>query len=770
MKRAVVSRHAFAAAHALYMQALKATGSALRQFAEGQEKPSAWGPAIMPLIQQPLTPPTPKTPPSQALVHPPPPPMPPSPISPALPPSPPHSPPRTEPPLPRAASLPSPPVVARRSSPQRKPKLSPTPFSPFSPELPPLIPPVMPRDGDWLGQALPPPPPPSSGRRGSSKNTWEELFLDPFRPAQPSFRVNYMEQQPSKPLSHVMQGAESHLQHMHEAEGMPELEDDEDDEIDDDIDGPRPVDSDDAKDAEATSRPLQEVLPATEIAVAEKSAEGNGMKHDHHNMAVTAGFPPGGGRDLLDVLREVDDYFLRAVESGEPLSKFLEARNVQQPSTFSDSLRGVGESARMFFNPKTFTSPPGLARSASILDDNGSIGGSTRSMSNLSSMTWYDDSGGASHTLTLDRLYAWEKKLYNEVKEEEVLRVELEKKYALFARQEKKGEEPTIMERTRANIKNLQTRKHVASQAVDAAVVNIQRLRDEELYPQLLELLLALIGMWKDMRECHQAQRRALEAMNSIHKGAPAEPTTTFHHQSTVNLENFLFKWGNVFLKVVTSLSDYLKNLNEWLQRSVSSHVGFDDGEPSSARSMNGLNSPTPLLSPHRKAAPINALCHQWQSSLKELPDKATHEAIMKFAAVVRDMARLQELEFRHSRKAERYWKEVQKREAALANAINQDHSMIPYSTVDPQAPEFAESAEVVECRMKLNRAKAKFEEEKELERKSIQDTRFMTLNSMQTDLSHVFLSLVTFSGKTVETFEKLRSFAENSKLSRISN
>jgi hypothetical protein len=75
--------------------------------------------------------------------------------------------------------------------------------------------------------------------------------------------------------------------------------------------------------------------------------------------------------------------------------------------------------------------------------------------------------------------------------EEEVLRVELEKKYALFARQEKKGEEPTIMERTRANIKNLQTRKHVASRAVDAAVVNIQRLRDEELYPQLLELLLA---------------------------------------------------------------------------------------------------------------------------------------------------------------------------------------------------------------------------------------------------------------------------------------
>jgi hypothetical protein len=74
--------------------------------------------------------------------------------------------------------------------------------------------------------------------------------------------------------------------------------------------------------------------------------------------------------------------------------------------------------------------------------------------------------------------------------EEEVLRLELEKKYVIFARREKNGEESTMTEKTKAIIKNLQTRKHVASQAVDAAVVNIQRLRDVELYPQLLELLL----------------------------------------------------------------------------------------------------------------------------------------------------------------------------------------------------------------------------------------------------------------------------------------
>jgi len=83
----------------------------------------------------------------------------------------------------------------------------------------------------------------------------------------------------------------------------------------------------------------------------------------------------------------------------------------------------VGESARTFFNSRSFNSPPGHMRSASILDDNGSFSGSMRSLSNLSSITWNDEGSGGggsgasgSHVLTLDRLYAWEKKLYNEVK------------------------------------------------------------------------------------------------------------------------------------------------------------------------------------------------------------------------------------------------------------------------------------------------------------------------------------------------------------------
>jgi hypothetical protein len=111
-----------------------------------------------------------------------------------------------------------------------------------------------------------------------------------------------------------------------------------------------PQDSDVAKGAESTTsdRALQ-ALAVTQIAVAPTSAndDGKGMKHDHHhhNMAVTpavaaAGqvLPRGQGRELLDVLRDVDDIFLKAVESSDAVSKFLETRKL--PSTYSDGLKG----------------------------------------------------------------------------------------------------------------------------------------------------------------------------------------------------------------------------------------------------------------------------------------------------------------------------------------------------------------------------------------------------------------------------------------------
>ncbi len=55
--------------------------------------------------------------------------------------------------------------------------------------------------------------------------------------------------------------------------------------------------------------------------------------------------------------------------------------------------------------------------------------------------------------------------------------------------QDAKGEDQVAVEKTQASIKMLQTSMAVAIQAVDAATIEIQKLRDDELYPQLLDLL-----------------------------------------------------------------------------------------------------------------------------------------------------------------------------------------------------------------------------------------------------------------------------------------
>jgi hypothetical protein len=47
-----------------------------------------------------------------------------------------------------------------------------------------------------------------------------------------------------------------------------------------------------------------------------------------------------GGRDLVDVLKEVDELFLKAADSAEKVSRILETKKVHYHSSFSESLQG----------------------------------------------------------------------------------------------------------------------------------------------------------------------------------------------------------------------------------------------------------------------------------------------------------------------------------------------------------------------------------------------------------------------------------------------
>lgn len=68
------------------------------------------------------------------------------------------------------------------------------------------------------------------------------------------------------------------------------------------------------------------------------------------------------------------------------------------------------------------------------------------------------------------------------------MRSDHQKKCTLLRQQEAKGEEASVIDKTRGAIKSLHSLILVSLQGVKSTIVAVQKMRDEELYPQLVEL------------------------------------------------------------------------------------------------------------------------------------------------------------------------------------------------------------------------------------------------------------------------------------------
>lgn len=203
----------------------------------------------------------------------------------------------------------------------------------------------------------------------------------------------------------------------------------------------------------------------------------------------------------------------------------------------------------------------------------------------------------------------------------ERVRLAYEKKCAQLRNQDVSGADPSSLEKTRAAIRDLHTQIKVSIHSVESISKRIESLRDDELQPQLLQLVEGLGKMWKVMAECHHIQKRTLDdaklllaGMPSKHAGikkytimSPSEP-----HQlarSAANLEMELRNWRACFESWITSQRSYLHALTGWLLRCL--HKDAD-------------TSKTPC-SPSRAegAPPIFNICIQWSKlldSVRELP------------------------------------------------------------------------------------------------------------------------------------------------------
>ncbi|KAL0872534.1 hypothetical protein Bca101_022239 [Brassica carinata] len=343
-----------------------------------------------------------------------------------------------------------------------------------------------------------------------------------------------------------------------------------------------------------------------EVHVVEKTVveDGAGNEERRSNAAGTRGGGGGGGpRAVHEVAKEIENQFVRAAESGSEIAKLLEVGKHpygRKHAAASKLLHGVTPSLPSSSAAAPAAAPPTYADIEEEL--------ASRSR-NLSS--------------TLHKLHLWEKKLYHEVKAEEKLRVAHEKKLRKLKRLDERGAEATKVDTTRRLVRDMSTKIRIAIQVVDKISVTINKIRDEDLWPQLNALIQGLTRMWKAMLECHQSQCQAIREARGLGPIRASKKLGEEHLEATSLLGHELINWILGFSSWVSAQKGYVRELNKWLMKCLL----YEPEE-----TPDGI---VPFSPGRMGAPPIFVICNQWSQALDRISEKEVIEAMRSFTTSV---------------------------------------------------------------------------------------------------------------------------------------
>ncbi|KAI4338782.1 hypothetical protein MLD38_023795 [Melastoma candidum] len=439
-------------------------------------------------------------------------------------------------------------------------------------------------------------------------------------------------------------------------------------------------------------------------------------------------------KDLKEIVDAIRENFDLAAASGDQVSEMLEIGRAQMDKSFSQLKKTVYHSTSMLSTlSATWTSKPPLAVKYRFDADSLEVAGGQRSLCS-----------------TLDRLLAWEKKLYQEVKAREGVKIEHEKKLAALQSQEYKGEEQSKLDKTKASIKRLQSLIIVTSQAVSTTSTAITGLRDSDLVPQLVELCHGFMYMWRSMHQYHEIQNVIVQQVRGlVNCATKGQPTSELHRQATRDLESAVSAWHSSFCRLIKFQRDFIRSLHGWFRLTL---LPVDNDN-------NGGN---------REHSDAYAFCDEWKLALDRVPDTVASEAIKSFINVVHVISVKQSEEMKVKKGTETASKELEKKASSLRNIEKKYYHS--YSMVGIGMPDTGpDSRQVLDARDPLSEKKSELaacqrrvEDEMLRHSKAVEVTRAMTLNNLQTGLPGVFQALTSFSSLFTEALEAVctRSYA----------
>ncbi|KAJ4951555.1 hypothetical protein NE237_028387 [Protea cynaroides] len=679
MRDAVSSRNAFAAAHSAYAVSLKNTGAALSDYGHGE-------------FHDPRPSQTPVEPPIEALR--PPPPLPFGPLQRAA----------TMPEMSIPKSEPKPAETIQEGDEEaeidnddselirRGSARTPEPEAPRPPPSPPRTPPL--RDSD------PPIPPQSS-------ETPYDFFFGAEVPGPSLSDPN--EIRPDADDG----GTRAYDDHYHRKENVV-------------------IDEDQVGSKGGTVEPQTPEKVVEPAAVKPQPSKKSKVNHSQNTAPAEA---KRGGRaarnvNLLQILNELDDHFLKASESAREVSKMLEANRLHYHSNFADNRGHIDHSARVM----------------RVITWNRSFRGMPSTDDGKDEL---DAEEHETHATVLDKLLAWEKKLYDEVKAGELMKVEYQRKVALLHKRKKRGTNSEALEKTKAAVSHLHTRYIVDMQSLDSTVAEINRLRDDHLYPKLVELVEGMAQMWETMYMHHHMKLKISEDLGSLNLSQAPKETSEEHYRHTEQLWGVVQEWHAQFRKLVTHQKEYIRALNNWLKLNLI---------PIESSLKEKVSSPLRVAQP-----PIQALLHAWIDHLEKLPDELARAPISSFAAMVKTVMENQEEEFKLKEKCDDTRKELARKERAFAEWREKYmHRKTPPDEMEADRTEDANYMDpLVERQFAVEALKKRLEEEMGAHEKLCIQVREKSLQNLKNHLPELFRSLSEFARTCSGMYKNLRSIAE---------
>ncbi|KAK6114898.1 hypothetical protein DH2020_007167 [Rehmannia glutinosa] len=481
---------------------------------------------------------------------------------------------------------------------------------------------------------------------------------------------------------------------------------------------------------------------------------------DSSKLSSVTLLSPRGTRDLREVVAEIRDEFETAASYGKEVAVMLEVGKLPYQPSFlkDDGYRELTPFLTVILSRILYLMSPSM----SLRDPPSMKSTKSASRTMKSARSYFEDVGkdvnskACNLSSTLDKLYAWEKKLYKEVKDEERLRIIYEKQCKRLKTLDEEGAESSKIDAARASIRRLLTKLDISVKAIDAISSRIHKLRDEELQPQVAELIhgeqqlllllaysksIRLIRMWKAMLKCHQKQFQAVMESKMRRLKANTALQTDSTSRATTVLERELRAWCERFNEWISSQKSYVESLNGWLLNCL-------QYEPELTP-----DGPIPYSPGRLGAPPIFVICNDWHQAMEAISEARVANAMNTFATSLHQLWEKQDEEGRQRLKAEYISKDYEKqlRASHRTEKREQDDAMSEKTGLS------VVPSELDDLKVDLDSMRHKLAEERIKHKDAMKLVHDAASSSLQGGLVPIFKALEVFTSEALKAHEHVR-------------